>query len=81
MDNVIFKNARIIDGMGNPWFKGSVAIEDGKISEVGRVIRKRPARSTLTDYIYVRDSSMSIATRILLSLTDPTREISNCVKV
>jgi len=25
MDNVIFKNARIIDGMGNPWFKGSVA--------------------------------------------------------
>ena len=52
MDNVIFKNARIIDGMGNPWFKGSVAIEDGQISEVGRVIRKK-AREIDVNGLYI----------------------------
>ena len=35
-DLVIF-NARIVDGTGNPWFRGSVAIKDGRIVRVGRV--------------------------------------------
>jgi N-acyl-D-amino-acid deacylase len=35
--DVLITNARIIDGTGNPWFWGSVAIRDGKIAGVGRV--------------------------------------------
>ena len=35
-DTVII-NARIVDGSGNPWFKGSVAVKDGRIVRVGRV--------------------------------------------
>ena len=35
-DLVIF-NARIVDGTGNPWFWGSIAIKDGRIAKVGRV--------------------------------------------
>lgn len=35
-DTVII-NARIVDGSGNPWFKGSVAISGGRIAKVGRV--------------------------------------------
>jgi N-acyl-D-amino-acid deacylase len=34
--DLVIINARIIDGTGNPWFKGSIAIKDGKIARVGR---------------------------------------------
>jgi N-acyl-D-amino-acid deacylase len=30
-------NARIIDGTGNPWFRGSIAIKDGRIVKVGKI--------------------------------------------
>lgn len=35
--DIVIVNARIIDGAGNPWFKGSVAIKDGRIVKIGRV--------------------------------------------
>lgn len=35
--DLLITNARIVDGTGNPWFWGSVAIRDGKIAGVGRV--------------------------------------------
>ncbi|HKP68125.1 MAG TPA: D-aminoacylase [Pyrinomonadaceae bacterium] len=36
--DLLITNARIIDGTGNPWFRGSVGIRDGKIVKVGRVV-------------------------------------------
>jgi N-acyl-D-amino-acid deacylase len=33
--DLVITNGRIVDGTGNPWFKGSVAIKDGKIVKVG----------------------------------------------
>lgn len=33
--DLVIKNARIIDGTGNPWFYGSIAVKDGKIVKVG----------------------------------------------
>lgn len=33
--DLVITNARIIDGTGNPWFRGSVAIKDGRIAKVG----------------------------------------------
>jgi len=35
--DLIITNARIIDGTGNPWFRGSIAIRDGRIAKVGRI--------------------------------------------
>lgn len=32
----VITNARIIDGTGNPWIHGSIAIKDGKIAKIGR---------------------------------------------
>jgi len=34
--DLVIGNARIIDGAGNPWFRGSIAIKDGRIAKVGR---------------------------------------------
>lgn len=35
--DIVIRNARIIDGAGNPWFRGSIAIKDGKIARIGRL--------------------------------------------
>ena len=34
--DLIIKNGRIVDGTGNPWYMGDVAIADGKIASIGR---------------------------------------------
>src|SRR5689334_18851208 len=33
--DLVIVNARIIDGTGNPWFRGSIAVKDGRIAKVG----------------------------------------------
>ena len=35
--DLVITNARIVDGTGNPWFRGSIAIKDGKIVDVGNL--------------------------------------------
>lgn len=35
MHTLVFRNARIVDGTGNPWFWGDVGVEDGRIARVG----------------------------------------------
>jgi N-acyl-D-amino-acid deacylase len=35
--DLVITNARIIDGTGNPWFRGDIAIIDGRIVKVGRI--------------------------------------------
>src|SRR3954451_16189189 len=35
--DVIIANGRIIDGSGNPWFQGDVAIKNGHISKIGKI--------------------------------------------
>ena len=35
--DVIIRNGHIVDGTGNPWFAGDVAVADGRIAAVGRL--------------------------------------------
>lgn len=35
--DTVIKNARIVDGTGNPWFKGDIGINDGRIVYVGTI--------------------------------------------
>ena len=35
--DLVITNARIVDGSGNPWFRGDVAIKDGRIARIGRL--------------------------------------------
>ena len=35
--DVLIRNGRIVDGTGNPWFSGDVAVKDGHIAAVGKL--------------------------------------------
>ena len=37
MADIIIRNGRVVDGMGNPWFPADVAIEGDRIQQVGRI--------------------------------------------
>jgi adenine deaminase len=36
-DDLIIRHGRIVDGTGNPWFHGDVAVRGDRIVAVGRV--------------------------------------------
>jgi N-acyl-D-amino-acid deacylase len=36
--DLIIRNGKIIDGTGNPWYRGDLAVEDGKIVEIARPV-------------------------------------------
>ncbi len=38
MTSILYKNARIIDGSGAPWFNSDLAVEDGKIVSISKNI-------------------------------------------
>jgi N-acyl-D-aspartate/D-glutamate deacylase len=44
--DLLIRGARVVDGSGNPWFHGDVAVRGDRIVAVGRVPR-RPARRTI----------------------------------
>jgi N-acyl-D-amino-acid deacylase len=35
--DLVIRHGRVVDGTGNPWFAGDVAVREGKIAAVGRV--------------------------------------------
>lgn len=35
--DILIRNGHIVDGTGNPWYSGDVAIKDGKIAAIGRL--------------------------------------------
>jgi N-acyl-D-amino-acid deacylase len=42
--DVVIANGRVIDGTGNPWFYGDVAIKGGKIVKIGKIDSKSGKR-------------------------------------
>jgi PBP4 family serine-type D-alanyl-D-alanine carboxypeptidase len=42
--DVVIRNGRIVDGSGNPWVSGDVAIRGNRVAAVGKVDRKRAKR-------------------------------------
>jgi N-acyl-D-amino-acid deacylase len=32
--DIVIKNGKILDGTGNPWFRGDIGIKDGEIAKI-----------------------------------------------
>ncbi|MFO0891425.1 MAG: amidohydrolase family protein [Isosphaeraceae bacterium] len=45
--DVLIRNGRIVDGTGNPWFHGDVAVRGGRIAAVGRLDEATTAREVI----------------------------------
>src|SRR6187399_927296 len=45
--DVLIRNARVIDGAGNPWMRADVAVKDGRIAVVGKVAAAATATRTI----------------------------------
>ena len=43
--DIVIHGGRVIDGTGNPWFYGDVAIKDGKIASIGKINPEAGARA------------------------------------
>ena len=44
MLDLIFRNCRVIDGTGSPWFRADVGVRGGRIAGVGRLGRRKARR-------------------------------------
>ncbi|HEV7332144.1 MAG TPA: D-aminoacylase [Flavisolibacter sp.] len=44
--DVVIRNGRILDGTGNSWFRGDVAVKDGRILKIGN-LQNMPATKTI----------------------------------
>jgi N-acyl-D-amino-acid deacylase len=42
--DVLIRNGRVLDGTGNPWFSGDVAVRNGRIAAIGRLSGATAAR-------------------------------------
>ena len=42
--DLIIRNARIVDGTGNPWFRGELAVQGDRIAAIAPAIPGRAAR-------------------------------------
>jgi len=42
--DIVIKNGKIIDGTGNPWFRGDLGIKNGKISKIGHLGKGHDAK-------------------------------------
>ena len=63
-------NGRIVDGTGNPWFYGSVAIKDGLIVKLGKVDSSHSTRTIDARGMIVAPGFIDVHTHVESSLGD-----------
>ncbi|MEJ2216378.1 MAG: D-aminoacylase [Gemmatimonadota bacterium] len=69
--DVLFRNARVLDGMGNPWIRADVAIRGDRIAAVGRLGDARARRVVDATGLYIAPGFIDPHTHAGASLGDP----------
>ncbi|MBN1400824.1 MAG: amidohydrolase family protein, partial [Anaerolineae bacterium] len=73
--DLLITNARILDGRGNPWFLGEVAIEKGRIVVVGRQVGGDATEGLDAQGLYVSPGFIDTHTHSDFSFfVDPTAQ-------
>lgn len=62
--DLVIKNGRIVDGTGNPWFTADVAIEDGRIADLGDIAAGRGAQALDVRGLIVAPGFIDVHTHI-----------------
>jgi N-acyl-D-aspartate/D-glutamate deacylase len=70
MHDVVIRNGKLIDGTGNPWFRGDIAIDGGAISQIGRVDGKAQ-RVIDADGLYVSPGFIDVHCHSDFTVLDP----------
>lgn len=73
--DLLIVRGRIVDGTGNPWFTGDIAIKDGRIAKVGRLEGERAAKTIDAAGLIVAPGFIDVHTHIEGGVFDlPTAE-------
>src|ERR1700754_159164 len=62
--DVLIKNGKILDGTGNSWYYGDIAVKDGKIAAVGRLDKWTAAKTIDASGLIVAPGFIDVHTHI-----------------
>ncbi|HSU52028.1 MAG TPA: amidohydrolase family protein, partial [Segetibacter sp.] len=62
--DIIIKNGKILDGTGNSWYYGDIAIKDGRIFKIGKFKNFTAAKEIDADGMYVSPGFIDVHTHI-----------------
>lgn len=62
--DILIRNGKVIDGTGNNWFYGDVAVKDGKIAAIGRQLNFSSAKTIDATGLIVAPSFIDVHTHL-----------------
>jgi N-acyl-D-amino-acid deacylase len=62
--DILIKNGRILDGTGNSWYKGDIAVKDGKILKTGSLLNIQAAKIIDANGLLVAPGFIDVHTHI-----------------
>jgi N-acyl-D-amino-acid deacylase len=62
--DIIIRNGKIINGTGNSWFYADIAIKDGKIVKIGRIVNEHAAKELDATGLIVAPGFIDVHTHI-----------------